>query len=169
MKNTILKVLFILITFASFSSCRKSRIKNKCCEAPPTQIVFTGGYITIPNVFAPDGDGLYDELITSYQGVSELQFQIKDRRGREVFSTDQQNEYWGGTADGKIKSDLFSYTLDVTTDLGEKINTDGTVCVIADNKVSCLNPKNHCFFNSTWAGGIYFFNNLTNNPIRPCD
>jgi len=61
------------------------------------------GDLYIPNAFTPDGDGMNDEFVVIYDGLSIVDFRwsIFDRWGMEVFTTDNMSKGWDGKKDGK--------------------------------------------------------------------
>jgi len=59
------------------------------------------GEIFFPNVFSPNGDGLYDQFEPYYSDLQSLELQIFNRWGKEVFFTNNPNVHWDGTINGK--------------------------------------------------------------------
>jgi len=54
----------------------------------------------IPNVFSPNGDGLYDQFDIIYNGVETYNLNVYDRWGKKMFSADAPTERWDGTNNG---------------------------------------------------------------------
>lgn len=67
----------------------------------------------VANIFTPNGDGLNDEIsVLKATGVKEMVFNVFNRWGELVFSTNSPEEAWDGKYGGKIlTSDVFVYTL----------------------------------------------------------
>jgi gliding motility-associated-like protein len=75
------------------AGCMLERILGPYIVLPPA--------LDIPNVFSPNGDGLYDRFLVLYQGSQHFTMQILDRWGATVFgSTDHQLGWDGRTQDG---------------------------------------------------------------------
>ncbi len=89
------------------------------CAAPST--------VSMPNVFTPNGDGSNDHLIPF--GKSEItggQLDVYNRWGELVFSTDDLDQGWDGTAHGKPCPDgSYFYRVQYSTVFGENGSTQG--------------------------------------------
>jgi gliding motility-associated-like protein len=58
--------------------------------------------VGIPEAFTPNGDDINDDLCVNGRGIVNLvEFSIYNRWGNKVFSTDNIDECWDGTIDGK--------------------------------------------------------------------
>jgi gliding motility-associated-like protein len=89
------------------------------------------GYVTIPNAFAPNGDGLNDLFFIITNGdVTVHTFRIYNRWGELVYEyggdADATNG-WDGTFRGKMQDPgTYTYVYDVTTDDHSKQHFKGT-------------------------------------------
>ena len=63
--------------------------------------VFKEFYIYIPNAFIPDGDRFNEVFSGSFIGVKEINIEIYNRWGQEVFSSTDINFEWDGTYKGR--------------------------------------------------------------------
>jgi gliding motility-associated-like protein len=89
--------------------------------------------IDVPNAFTPNGDGRNDYLypLNAWKATN-LKFNIYNRYGQLVFSTNNWTKKWDGRINGALQSSgvfvwLLQYTL---IDTGEKINKRGTTVLI---------------------------------------
>ena len=77
-----------------------------------TVAVETDFYLYIPNSFTPDGDGLNDCYEIKGVGFEGYEFVVFNRWGNEVFHTDDIDECWDGTFNGKrLPMGSYSYRL----------------------------------------------------------
>ena len=79
----------------------------------------------LPNSFSPNGDGLNEKFGPKYFcDVSNYSFQIFDRWGEELFSTNQIDLLWDGTfRNQKVPIDIYSYVIKYSpVFLGKKQN-----------------------------------------------
>ncbi len=87
----------------------------------------------VPTAFTPNGDGQNDELVVRSDGdLDEVDFQVIDRWGNEVFRTARQNEGWNGfhqQTGAEMAPDVFAYCLKVTCD-GEETVLAGHVTLV---------------------------------------
>jgi gliding motility-associated-like protein len=80
--------------------------------APVTIKVFDSVRIFIPNAFTPNGDGANDRWHLIIQGLTKkLQVNVFDRWGRMVFSSNDPNLSWDGTAGGHPLTGTFVYMI----------------------------------------------------------
>ena len=90
--NKIITILFVLF----FISCKQHNIKRKCCDSPPIKETFSGGYLGIPNIFTPNGDGMNDKFVIRNPDGKQIALEVYNRWGNRVYkSVDYQND-WGG-------------------------------------------------------------------------
>lgn len=57
--------------------------------------------IFIPNAFTPDGDGLNDVFRAFVNNAPSFNFKIINRRGQQIFYTEDPSEGWDGTYEGQ--------------------------------------------------------------------
>ena len=143
------KILFVLIPIISFTACKGHKITKKCCDSPPIQENFTGGYLSMPNIFSPDGDGINDVLVIRHKGLKSFYLTIKNGIGKKIFETTDPDQFWGGSHKNKIDYGSYKYKLEVETINGEKINTEGRICVWGFNgckSCNCIEDADKCVF-----------------------
>jgi gliding motility-associated-like protein len=82
--------LRLLVTDAA--GCKDDTVaKNIVVRKPALQLT---------NVFTPNGDGMNDRWPANYQGNEDLQLQIYDRWGNQVYASDDLTPGWDGTRGG---------------------------------------------------------------------
>ncbi|MFN5458782.1 MAG: CotH kinase family protein [Bacteroidota bacterium] len=89
------------------------------------------GEVIVPTGFTPNGDGLNDFLYpygTLY--VSGLEFEVFNRWGQKVFSTNDKTKGWDGTFQGtEAPAGVYAYRLKAITE-SKVIQTSGNVTLI---------------------------------------
>ena len=171
----ILSFSFLILLIYVTSSCRKNRVESSCCQSPAGIAGFDSGFVLVPNIIAPNMDGAYDLLVPNHEGLESINFTVFDRKGKSVFNTTElDGVYWNGEANGKLKSDIFSYKLAGTTISGEQIDITGDVCVIANNEFDCVKNGNACVFEgwlqkNYWGDGYFQYTDNSHAPILYCD
>ncbi len=83
----------------------------------------------VPTVFSPNGDGLNDKLCLMGVRIETFTLRIFDRNGTEVFSTNDLQNCWDGTVDGKPVSGTYVYTLQAKLQEGKEVNESGNISV----------------------------------------
>ena len=87
----------------------------------------------VPAAFTPNGDNNNDELVVRSDGdLDELDFQILDRWGNEVFRSTRQDEGWNGRhqqTGSELSPDVFAYCIKVTCNGVEEVK-HGNVSLI---------------------------------------
>ncbi|HEX4851221.1 MAG TPA: PKD domain-containing protein [Puia sp.] len=90
-------------------------------------------YITVPNAFTPNGDGINDYLypLNAFKAIN-LEFRVYNRFGQLVFETNDWTKKWDGTINGQMqKTDTFVWTLQYTDgDTGKHVSRKGTSTLI---------------------------------------
>lgn len=85
----------------------------------------------IPNAFSPNGDGLNDFFLPSNLGIKEYEFEIFDRWGESIFSTNGTEVAWDGTFKGnKSPQGVYVYLLKVVDIKGKSHRYNGKVTLI---------------------------------------
>lgn len=88
-------------------------------------------FIYVPTAFTPNNDGKNDVIQVNSGVVSELEFAIFDRWGEKVFETDNTNDFWDGTYNGKpLAPQVFVYYLKATCFNGEEFEKKGNITLI---------------------------------------
>ena len=147
-KNTALKLLFMSIIL--ICSCRKTKLTNHLCDCANTKVIETIDTVTlkIPNIFTPNADGVNDYwFITNLEYFQNVKLKIKDNGvlKKTVFESNNYNNTWDGTNDGKALSDgKYAYELII-----DSKTISGYVCIFGLGKIE---PKdNKCLQNCTPA------------------
>ncbi|MFM2388113.1 MAG: hypothetical protein RL660_2870 [Bacteroidota bacterium] len=97
------KHCFMLVT-TNAAGC--SDTSERCIE------YINGSYVWVPNIFTPNGDDLNDVLHIKTYKVELKSFDIYNRWGERVFTTDDINKGWNGQYKGKdIEGDTYSYVI----------------------------------------------------------
>ena len=112
------------------------RDQNGCFnQASITIFVFSPAcntpFIFVPNAFTPNGDNRNDEFKVYGVPIDELQLMIYDRWGERVFETDNPEDGWDGTFDGRqLPSDVYAYYVRIKCFNGEEFTAKGNVTLI---------------------------------------
>ncbi|MDW3195325.1 MAG: PKD domain-containing protein [Cytophagales bacterium] len=92
-----------------------------------TVYVIPPSFISMPQSFTPNGDGVND--IVFVQGwllESLLEFRVFNRWGEMIFSTNNMEEGWDGKYNGRLqKSDTYVYKVRAIGVDGEEVNLEG--------------------------------------------
>lgn len=93
---------------------------NSCCD------------LFLPNAFTPNGDGINDQLaIKTEHRFSHVMFEIYDRWGQLVFSTNQASVAWDGTYLGRyVDLGVYHYYIKYTCDDGKTRHKKGDITLI---------------------------------------
>lgn len=89
--------------------------------------------IFIPNAFSPNSDGLNEYFTAKGIGIVNFNMMIFDRWGNLIFTTDDINRGWNGTANGGTKiaqEDTYVYKIEVTDIFKEQHSYIGAVTLI---------------------------------------
>jgi len=110
-------------------------ITNKSgCSDEDTVKIFVNTESTdifVPNVFAPDGPEINSVLYVRAIGIKDLDFVIYDRWGKKIFESNDINEGWDGTYNGKLLSNaVFVYYVKATYFDGKKVAKKGNVTLM---------------------------------------
>ena len=144
------KIIPLLLVVIGVSACKKAVYNRNCCAETGTFVIFEGGYLTIPNAFTPNGDGVDDSLTPITLGVNSYTLTVK-LEDETVFVG--ENEGWNGRIDGSIQSGIYGYIIDIETSDGERINKLGQACSIPDPADACLDEADNCRFESQFVPG----------------
>lgn len=156
----------------SFISCKGHKMKKKCCDTPPIQEIFKGGYLGMPNIFTPDNDGINDKLIIQQMGLSSFKLTIRNGMGTKVFETKNPDEQWDGKNKDKFIYGAFKYKLEAVTINGEKINKEGRICVFTSQTTckscNCIEDNNDCWYGDQFNDGVITYQYGEGKPFK-CD
>ncbi len=89
--------------------------------------------IFIPTAFSPNNDGNNDVLMVRSNFIQEIDFQILNRYGQEVFRTTDPMEAWNGRFENtgsELSPDVFAYCVRVVCINDEEFITAGTVSLV---------------------------------------
>lgn len=93
-----------------------------------TIIVDATESLFVPDIFAPNGNGVNDILYVRGSGIQTITFRVFDRWGQKVFETTDQNTGWDGSFKGRpLDTGVFVYTLDGSFYSRTKISQKGNV------------------------------------------
>ena len=85
----------------------------------------------VPNSFTPNGDGLNDYFKPEGTQMKQFLLQIYTRYGDLIFTTEDQNQGWDGTYNGKeMPSVTYIYKMKATDELDKKYNNTGQLLLI---------------------------------------
>jgi len=88
--------------------------------------------LVVADAFTPNDDGDNDRIYVQGKNIAQLiEFKIYNRLGNMVFSTDDINEGWDGTYQGKkLKADNYSYFVRAYTNHNHEVFLKGTFMLI---------------------------------------
>ena len=91
--------------------------------------------VFIPNAFTPNGDDKNEVFIPVGYGIDNIQLQIFDRWGHQLFKSEGQTVGWDGTNKGKVcEQGVYIYKAEVTAMSGEKRYKTGHVTLLGKVK-----------------------------------
>jgi gliding motility-associated-like protein len=100
-------------------------------------LVCNGESVFLPNTFTPNGDGMNDIWYPRGGGIRLVKsLKVFNRWGQAIyersnFNTDDRSAGWDGTLKGQpLAADVFVYTMAVTCDNGQVIETKGNVMIV---------------------------------------
>jgi len=105
------------------------------CSNTDSVYVENDCYVTIPNVFTPNGDGINDYFFPRQllaRGLTSFQMNIYNRWGQQIFeSTSLDGAGWDGRLNGVQQPvGVYVYTIDVTFKDGQRENHKGNVTLM---------------------------------------
>ncbi|MFZ6052833.1 T9SS type B sorting domain-containing protein [Halocola ammonii] len=94
------------------------------CVANPTPIF-------VPDIFSPNDDGANDMLYVRGPAITTMTFQVFDRWGKMVFSSDNPDHGWDGNSHGgKMPEGVYIYHLTAKLEDGATVEQNGNVTLI---------------------------------------
>jgi gliding motility-associated-like protein len=89
--------------------------------------------IVAPNVFTPNGDGVNDQFVLTYVGITGIKIEIYDRWGAKISEISDVNNFWDGkNRAGKMCSDgVYYYVVNATGIDNKNYNLTGFVQLIS--------------------------------------
>jgi gliding motility-associated-like protein len=89
------------------------------------------GELFVPTIFSPNNDDNNDMLCVYGGCISALEFQIYNRWGELIFTTNDNSECWDGTQNGDlVNTGVYVYKLNVTLSDGEEIQESGNINLV---------------------------------------
>lgn len=87
--------------------------------------------LSYPSAFTPNGDGLNDRFVVYGQFINSFRMSIFNRWGELVFTTEDMNQGWDGTRDGKLMPEgSYAFRADLIDNLGRTFNETGGVLLL---------------------------------------
>lgn len=111
----------------------KVTIAEGCTDTSSVNIiVFKGSAIYVPNAFTPNNDGVNDFLKPYYVGIKKLAFfDIYNRWGQKVFSTNDMNKGWNGYFKGDLNwGESYVWVLRAEDLIGKKYQLKGNFILL---------------------------------------
>ncbi len=108
---------------------------NNCYVRDSIDIVLEdcAQYYYIPNAFSPNNDGKNDYLSLTISNNYKFQFNLFDRFGTLVFSTNTTQRKWDGIYNNELATDgVYTYQIELSNFLDQLIMQKGTVQLIHD-------------------------------------
>ena len=97
----------------TFNACLKVKNQFNCIDSscqPVAARVST--LFDVPSAFSPNGNGLNDKIFVRGYGIKSIKWQIYNRWGVLVFTSNNISDGWDGTYQGKVQpQDVYHYTL----------------------------------------------------------
>ena len=89
---------------------------NGRCECRDSlHIKVLESYISVPNAFTPNGDGLNDEFRVAYKSIERYSIIIQSRWGRTVYTSKDPGKGWDGTINGRPAAEGTYYYVIIAT------------------------------------------------------
>jgi len=148
-----MKLILLLSFLILLIACQRKKIDSSCCSNPATQIVFDGGYLSVPNLFTPDGDGYHDWFVVQSVGLTSFNIEVENKNGKSFYSSTDTSFFWDAYNDknGGTLGGFFYYHVTATGIDGTQIDEHGTLCVISEYH-GCIKNTETCVFESNWDG-----------------
>ncbi|PCH68666.1 MAG: hypothetical protein COC01_03180 [Bacteroidetes bacterium] len=163
----IFSLLFLVL------QCKKSKMKNKCCNEEPVVEHFDGGYLGIPTVFTPNGDGENDVLAIYHKGIETFSLTIKNSVGTTIFETTDIDNYWDGQKDSKTQQGRFKLTIEAKSSNGLNISKVIHICSYSSEPgetMKCPDNNANCAFPNQWSNADSTFQkNIASFESFDCD
>ena len=167
MLSKMLKLTLPLLVFTmGLFSCKDDDPKSPlegCCGNDAIEETVGNGYVYVPNIFTPNGDGINDYLFVNVDSIASIaEFEIKDKSGKVVFEVfdvmpDNPVAGWDGEVDNLVVEGLYSVSVTVIAEDGTSRTIKGKVCNFPcdDNNVTERVPDEHCQFPAQVTDGHF--------------
>ena len=127
--------IWYLLTCFSFYSCHDTQTEIKgCCDDPPVSVQVGTGWVWVPNVFTPNGDGLHDFMKIYSDSIKQIVYmEIRSEDHLLVFTRSHflgntPGDSWDGSYKGKRVRGLYTYTMLVEAADGYAKTITGHIC-----------------------------------------
>jgi gliding motility-associated-like protein len=99
-----------------------------------TAVITKDPGLSYPTAFTPNGDGLNDQFVVYGSFVNSFRMSIFNRWGEMIFSTEDINQGWDGTMNGKLVPEgTYVFRADLIDYLGRTFNESGAVLLLRKN------------------------------------
>jgi len=112
--------LILWLFLVSVSACHDTiTVIKGCCEDPPVVEKIGNATIYVPNVFTPNGDGVFDRLVIYGDSVRQiLHMEIRNKEGVIVYDNynlpvNDHDTAWDGQFGGNIVRGMYSFEMKV--------------------------------------------------------
>lgn len=108
-----------------------AKTENGCELKDSMDVLVNGTVINVPNAFTP-GSGANGTFKVDKRGIVKLKnFSVYNRWGNKIFTTNNIDEGWDGSFNGKPQpTGVYIYSVEATIDNGEEIVKRGNVTLI---------------------------------------
>lgn len=108
------------------------RNQNGCSSADSVNVIVVKNYYRgVPNAFSPNGDGENDVLKVYGNAITEVELNVYDRHGRQVFISRDKDLGWDGTYNGEpMQSGVYTYFAKITFESGFQEILKGDVTLV---------------------------------------
>jgi gliding motility-associated-like protein len=87
--------------------------------------------VDVPTAFTPGKFGANSTIRVVGFGIKEMEWNIYNRWGQKVYTSNNLKGGWDGTFNGKLQPmDVYSYTLAVTFSNGQKVKKTGDITLL---------------------------------------
>jgi hypothetical protein len=159
-------ILALLLGGMSMFSCKDDDPKSPlegCCGNDAIEETVGNGYVYVPNIFTPNGDGINDYLFVNVDSIASIaEFEIKDKSGKVVFEAfdimpNNPIAGWNGEVDNLVVEGLYSVSVKVIAEDGTSRTIKGKVCNFPCNEdtVTELVPIGNCQFPAQVTDGHF--------------
>lgn len=88
-------------------------------------------FLSLPNVFTPNGDGFHDQLRIELKNTEIFELSVWDRWGNLVFTSSNAQNYWDGRINGKpAVESVYFYVIKTRNCVGETESRQGSVTIL---------------------------------------
>lgn len=104
---------------------------NGCKATASTLVAFSStAYVTVPNVFTPNGDGSNDVFFIRNEGMELLKCAIFNRWGVKIYEINSPQGSWDGkTPSGEVTDGTYFYVLDARDFSGKAFSEKGSIFI----------------------------------------